>query len=380
MSSATARVTRVLPPVDVALAALLAVAALVETLSNDSAPDPGLRATLAGLTLLTLSVRRTMPAVAAALFAAGMATESLVTEAPDELAVLVGCLIVAYSVAVHAPLREALLGGALLAMAVAIAIALDPSDSVSNIPPSVLMFVGLPFGVGLLMRRRQQHIAALRLEAEALAREADAAVDIERRRIARELHDVVSHAVTLISVQAEAGRSVIDHDPDSARRSLEAIGRVSREALAELSRLLAVLREDETGDDSGLANLTSLVEGVRAAGLRVDLEADRVGPLEPAVDRCAYRVIQEGLTNALRHTSSATVRVVVARAPEELLVTVTSEGRAHTSSYGGSGRGLAGLRERVTALGGTFEATSPAEDRFRLRAVIPAEPSSVLPR
>ena len=102
-----------------------------------------------------------MPAVAAALFAAGMATESLVTEAPDELAVLVGCLIVAYSVAVHAPRREALLGVALLAMAVAIAIAVDPSDSVSNIPPSVLLFVGLPFGVGLSMRRRQQHIAAL---------------------------------------------------------------------------------------------------------------------------------------------------------------------------------------------------------------------------
>jgi signal transduction histidine kinase len=380
MSSATARITRAFPPVDVAVAALLAVAAVVETLANDSAPDPALRATLAGLTLLTLSVRRTMPAVAAALFAAGMATESLVTEAPDELAVLVGCLIVAYSVAAHAPLREALLGAGLLSMSVAIAIALDPSDTVSNIPPSVLMFVGIPFGVGLLMRRRQQHIAALTLETEALAREADAAVDVERRRIARELHDVVSHAVTLISVQAEAGQSVIDRDPDAARHSLEAIGRVSREALTELGRLLAVLREDETGDEAGLANLASLVEGVRAAGLRVDLDADASGHLDPTVDQCAYRVVQEGLTNALRHTSSATVRVRVARTQDELSVTVTSEGRAHTSSYGGSGRGLAGLRERVAALGGTFEATSPAEDRFTLRAVIPAEPSGAVPR
>ena len=331
--------TRILPPVDVALAALLAAVAVAETLANDSAPEPVLRAAIAGLTLLTLSVRRSMPAVAAALFAAGMATESLVAEAPDELAVLVGCLIVAYSVAVHAPLREALLGGALLSMAVAIAIALDPSDSVSNIPPSVLMFVGLPFGIGLLMRRRQQHIAALTLETEALAREADAAVDVERRRIARELHDVVSHAVTLISVQAEAGRSVIDADPAAAGRSLEAIGQVSREALAELGRLLAVLHEDDAADESGLANLASLVEGVRAAGLQVDVDAGDPGPLEPAVDRCAYRVVQEGLTNALRHTSSATVRVEVTREPEQLLVTVTSEGRGHTSSYGGSGRG-----------------------------------------
>jgi signal transduction histidine kinase len=287
---------------------------------------------------------------------------------------------VAYSVAVHAPLREALLGGALVSMAVAIAIALDPSDSVSNIPPSMLMFVGLPFGVGLLMRRRQQRIAALTLETEALARDADAAVDVERRRIARELHDVVSHAVTLISVQAEAGRSVIDCDPEAARRSLEAIGRVSREALDELGRLLAVLREDDAEDDSGLANLGSLVEGVRAAGLRVEVDADAAGPLDPAVDRCAYRVVQEGLTNALRHTSAATVRIAVARDHGELLVTVESEGRAHTSSYGGSGRGLAGLRERVAALGGTFEATSPAEDRFTLCAVIPADLRSVVPR
>ena len=372
--------TRIFPPVDVALAALLAVAAVAETLANDSAPEPVLRAAIAGLTLLTLSVRRSMPAVAAALFAAGMATESLVAEAPDELAVLVGCLIVAYSVAVHAPLREALLGGALLSMAVAIAIALDPSDSVSNIPPSVLMFVGLPFGIGLLMRRRQQHIAALTLETEALAREADAAVDVERRRIARELHDVVSHAVTLISVQAEAGRSVIDADPAAAGRSLEAIGQVSREALSELGRLLAVLHEDDAADESGLANLASLVEGVRAAGLQVDVDAADPGPLEPAVDRCAYRVVQEGLTNALRHTSSATVRVEVTREPEQLLVTVTSEGRGHTSSYGGSGRGLAGLRERVAALGGTFEATAPGADRFTLHAVIPADPAGVVPR
>jgi len=380
MFSATDRVIRVLPPVDVALAALLAIAAVVETLSNDSAPDPVLRATLAGLTLLPLAVRRTMPAVSAALFAAGMATESFVTEAPDELAVLVGCLIAAYSVAVHAPLREAVLGGALLSMAVAIAIALDPSDSVSNIPPSVLMFVGIPFGVGLLMRRRQQRIAALTLETEALARAADAAVDVERRRIARELHDVVSHAVTLISVQAEAGRSVIDTDPAAAGRSLEAIGQVSREALAELGRLLAVLHEEEAVDESGLANLVSLVEGVRAAGLQVNVDFVAPGPLDPAVDRCAYRVVQEGLTNALRHTSAATVQVVVAREPEQLQVTVTSEGRGHTSSYGGSGRGLAGLRERVATLGGTFEASASGTGRFTVQAVLPADPTGVMPR
>lgn len=375
-----ARLRTLSTPVDAVLGSALVVGAVVETLSNTDAPHPGVRAALAALAVATVVVRSTFPATAAAVFAAAMTAESLTTESPDEAAVLIAMLAVAYSVAAHAPRRVSYLGAALLALGLAVTIASDPSDSLTNIPPSLLLFLVLPFGLGLAMRRRRQDVAALTLETEALAREADAAVEVERRRIARELHDVVSHAVTLISVQAEAGQSVIDRDPDAARRALEAIGRVSREALAELGRLLAVLREDDAGDDVGLANLTSLAEGVRAAGLRVDLDTNAIGPLDPEVDRCAYRVVQEGLTNALRHTSSATVRVLVTRDQDDLLVTVTSQGKAHTSSYGGSGRGLAGLRERVCALGGTFEATSPAADRFTLRAVIPADASGAVRR
>jgi len=141
-----------------------------------------------------------------------------------------------------------------------------------------------------------------------------------------------------------------------------------------------VLHEEEAVDESGLANLVSLVEGVRAAGLQVNVDFVAPGPLDPAVDRCAYRVVQEGLTNALRHTSAATVQVVVAREPEQLQVTVTSEGRGHTSSYGGSGRGLAGLRERVGTLGGTFEASASGTGRFTVQAVLPADPTGVMPR
>ena len=278
--------------------------------------------------------------------------------------------------AVHAPRREAVLGVALVALGVSVAIATDPSDSITNIPPTLLLFVGFPSGLGLVLRRRQQDVAALTLETQALAREADLAVESERRRIARELHDVVSHAVTLIAVQAEAGQAVIGTDPEAARRSLDAIGRVSREALDELHRLLAVLHEDDAPPDRepGLALLPSLVQGARAAGLAVTVSETGSASLDGPVDSCAYRVVQEALTNALRHTSDADVDVVVDRTDDRARITVTSHGRRHASAYGGTGRGLAGLRERVTALGGTFHAATAGEHGFEVRVELPVAP------
>jgi signal transduction histidine kinase len=243
---------------------------------------------------------------------------------------------------------------------------------VSNIPLSVVLFIAVPFLLGFVVRHRRLDKAAHTLATEALQREASAAVEAERRRIARELHDVVSHAVTLIAVQAEAGQSVLDTDPEATRRSLAAIGQVSREALAELGRLLAVLSEDETpAADAGLSQLGSLVEGARAAGLDVSLsEAGSPVPLGPDVDRCAYRVVQEGLTNALRHSSDARVRIVLEHEPDEVVVRVSSIGTPHASSYGGAGRGLSGLRERVAMLGGSFDA-GQQDGAFEVRAVLP---------
>jgi signal transduction histidine kinase len=256
-------------------------------------------------------------------------------------------------------------------MALVVTIAVDPSDSVSNIPLSVLLFVLVPFGLGTALQHRRRDVAELTLRADALQLEADGAVDAERRRIARELHDVVSHAVTLIAVQAEAGQSVIDSDPAAARRSLASIGQVSREAIDELSRLLAVLDEQAPSSEAGLAGLPALVAGVQATGLRVELDAGGdVRALDPAVDRCAYRVVQEGLTNALRHTAGGHVHVRVTHSAEALDIEVRSQGRPHTSSYGGTGRGLLGLRERVLALGGTLE-TGPRGGAFVVRAVLP---------
>lgn len=364
---------RLTTPVDALLALALAAAAFTQTVGLDS-DRPVLRATLAALTVTSVALRRTIPAAAAAWFAIGTTVESLLTESPDEVGVLIACLLVAFSVAAHSPRRESLLGGALLALGITVTIASDPTDSLGNIAPTLVLFVAIPFALGLAVRARRRDVAALTLEAEALARRADSAVETERRRIARELHDVVSHAVTLIAVQAEAGSARLEADPAAAGRSLAAISQVSREALAELARLLAVLRDDEPDDDVGLANLPDLVEGFRAAGIRVEVEAGDLRDLPGPVDRCAFRLVQESLTNVLRHTDQARASVVAAREGDTLRLDVVSSGRPHTSSYGGSGQGLSGLRERVGALGGTFRAGATPDQGFEVHATLPLAP------
>jgi len=367
------------PRWDLVLAAALVTLVVWETLTAQAA-RPELRALLAAVAVSGVALRRSHPIAAAVVFSLAMTTESLTTESPDEGGVLLAILVVSYSVAAHLPRREALLSAGLVSMALVVTIAVDPSDSVSNVPLSVLLFVLVPFGLGSAVRHRARDVAALTLQAEALQLEADHAVEAERRRIARELHDVVSHAVTLIAVQAEAGQSVIERDPEAARRSLAAIGQVSRDALAELTRLLGVLREDGpgAGPEPGLARLGSLVDGARAAGLDVQLHrrgADR--DLDPDTDRCAFRVVQEGLTNALRHSSDARVRVELDASGAELVVRVHSVGTPHASSYGGAQRGLAGLRERVAALGGTCAAGPSTGGSFELCARLPLRAAPV---
>ena len=358
---------------DLVVAVGLVVAVVVETTVAAGPDQPWTRTVLGAVAVASVAVRRSLPTVAAAVLAGAMTVQSLATEPPDETAVLFACVLVSWSVGMHAARREGVLGVVLAALGVSVAIATDASDTVANIVPTVTLFVLLPYAVGTVVRRRQQDVAALTLETAALAREAEAAVEQERRRIARELHDVVSHAVTLIAVQAEAGQAVLDDDPAAARRSLAAIGRVSREALEELHRLLAVLRDHGPAEEEpGLDRLGSLVEGTRAAGLEVAVTAPEAArELDREVDRCAYRVVQEALTNALRHTSDARVEVTVGHSGGRLQVRVRSEGRRHASAYGGTGRGLAGLRERVNALGGTFSAEPVGDRGYDVRADLP---------
>jgi signal transduction histidine kinase len=206
-------------------------------------------------------------------------------------------------------------------------------------------------------------------------------VEDERRRIARELHDVVSHAVTLIAVQAEAGQAVIERDWRAADRSLQAIGQASRDALGELDRMLGLLRlADAPSGDLGLRRLPALLDGARSAGMRIDVERSGTPfALRDAADLCAYRVIQEAITNALRHARGSTVTLGFGYGDDALELTIMSEGESHASAYGGTGRGLVGLDERVRSVGGTLSTTRDADRTFTVHARIPNDADRLRP-
>lgn len=358
------------------MAACLLVVAAIEIIGGDL-DHPIERLAFAAMMVGGLVVRRSRPTVTAALVAAGMVLQSVLVESPDEVGVLLAAVVAAYSVVAHGSLREAIAGLFAIMVGVTTAIATDPSDSLSNIPPTLLLFVVLPAGLGLVAARRNRDLDRLRVEAQAFEARAERAVTAERHRIARELHDAVSHAVTLIAVQAEAGSAVLDKDPELARRSLDAIGSVSRDALDELRRMLDLLGEGVNPDsvETGLDQLPALVSGARAAGLDLVVKQDgEGGAVAPDIDHCAYRIIQEALTNALRHASETRAELHVERQPGGISIRVRSSGQRHISAYGGTGSGLRGLRERVATLGGTF-AAGAVPGGFQLDAFLPRDPA-----
>lgn len=362
------------PRADVLLAVVAVLALVSESLLVTEGPARWVRAGLSGAMAAGLLWRRTQPLLCAGVVSAFLVATSLL-RSPNDTVTVIGVIVLAsYAVAAHADRRDALTGGLLVGVGVTAALIADPSDGDGAVVPGLLVFVVVPTLLGASVRRRQREAADLEHDAEVAAARAACAVDVERARIARELHDVVSHAVTLVAVQAEAGQAVIDTDLEAARRSLVSIGTASREALSELARLLAVLHDSEPGGvEPGLANLAALTDGARAAGLDVAVTLDQLpAGLIPAVDLCAYRVVQEGITNALRHVADARVAVDVTRHGDQLHVDVLSRGRRHRSSHG-TGHGLLGLRERVRSVGGALTVldSDSDDDAFGLSARLP---------
>jgi signal transduction histidine kinase len=220
--------------------------------------------------------------------------------------------------------------------------------------------------------RRAQAIEAARSRREERRRRASE----ERLRIAQELHDVLAHNISLINVQAGVALHLIDDDPDQARSSLAAIKSASGDALSELRSVLDILRQDEPdaprSPTPSLADLERLIDKTRAAGLDVSYETtgERVD-LPSSVERAAYRVVQEALTNVVRHASGASASVIVAFENESLVVEVTDDGRGVAVSSPGGGNGIPGMRARVEAVGGTFAAGLLEDGGFRVRASFP---------
>lgn len=245
------------------------------------------------------------------------------------------------------------------------------------------------FMFGFNLKSRRERIDALEERAAALEREKEEesrrAVADERLHIARELHDVVAHSMGVIAVQASVGEHVIESDPAQAKQALHAISDVSRSTLAEIRQMLGVLRENSDDDGPayapapGLDELGRLTRELEGAGLPVEVAYE--GPrteVPRGVDLTAYRIVQEALTNVLKHAGPATARVVVRYEPGALGLEIRDDGRGVNgrATAGRGGHGLVGMRERVAVYGGTLEAGACTGGGFRVVATLPyAEPA-----
>ncbi|MDV9190588.1 sensor histidine kinase [Streptomyces sp. SR27] len=222
------------------------------------------------------------------------------------------------------------------------------------------------------VRVRREQRAQLRAERAAAERRR---ADEERLRMARELHDVLAHSISVINVQAGVGLALLDSDPEQARTALTTIKAASKEALGEVRQVLDTLRtpgDAPRAPAPGLDRLPELVEQAAATGLTVTVATS--GPrtaLPPGADLAAFRIAQEALTNVVRHSGSRTARVRIAYGSGRVDLTVDDEGPATGTEAGGSGNGLAGMRERAAALGGTIEAGPRPDGGFRVHAVLP---------
>jgi signal transduction histidine kinase len=288
-------------------------------------------------------------------------------------------LIGTYTVATYCSARQryagiGVLGFAFLLLGVFGAPGLDATGLAANIG----IFAAAYF-FGSTIRNRRLYMEQLEERAASLERERDEeakrAVADERLRIAQELHDVVAHSMGVIAVQAGVGAHVIDTDPVEAKRSLEAISATSRSTLTEIRRMLGVLRED-TGAEyepaPDLAELPRLVDAVRAAGLEVEVNVAGSGTdVPPGVSFTAYRIVQEALTNVLKHAGPARATVVVDYEPGVLHVEVADDGRGVNGRSSSGGHGLVGMRERVAVYGGTLTAAPRLGGGFRVAATLP---------
>ncbi|TQS40500.1 sensor histidine kinase [Cryptosporangium phraense] len=305
----------------------------------------------------------------------------------------VAALIVAYTRGALAPLRQAVLSTLALGACGAAVGLVGPGPSgprVASVTAGLLALLACLF-LGRTVYTRRAYTAALeeRARAAELNRETAArqAVLDERRRIARELHDMVAHHVSVMGVLATGARRTLRRDPDAADEALRTIENTGRTSLREMRRLLDVLRSDdehapdEPPPEPGVAGLERLAEQVREAGLPVDLIVLGTAPdLDPGLDLTIYRVVQEALTNALKHADAASARVTLEFAVDGVRVSVIDDGHGPTPPLPGTkhlGHGLVGMRERVALYGGTLRTGARPGGGFRVQAHLPPDGSAV---
>jgi len=326
---------------------------------------------LAMTAVLLLRIRR--PLLTLVLEIVGMQVTLAVNtvEKNDPMGLVLLVMIGAYSAGAHTRGR-ALLASTLVVLA-ATALAMIEDGSSVNVSGFLFFafFFGAPFLAGVVIRIRREREQLLVRERDERAR---LAVAEERTRIARELHDVVAHAISVIVLQARGARHSLAADPDDARYAIDAIERTASQALSEMRRLLAILRADDDATlapQPSLGQLEVLAGQVRDAGLPVNVRVEGAArELSPGVDASAYRIVQEALTNALKHAGPASALVTIRYGSEALELEVADDGAGPSNGDGG-GHGLMGMRERAAVFGGTIEAGPGRDGGYSVRARLP---------
>jgi signal transduction histidine kinase len=341
-----------------ALAVLLGLITTVPLYWRRRRPLPALLVSIVGITLLVARDYRTNNLPLALLF-------------------------LVFAIGAYATRRQAVVGLVAINAALVVIHLMDPPDlDTTGTLLNVAVFSG-GWLAGQVVRARAATTAARVAEAEERAeahrQQSARSVAEERLRLAQELHDVVAHSMSVIAVQAGMGVHVIDQRPDEAKAALEAISQTSRRTLQEMRRLLGVLRDEDGtrlhAPAPGLAELPRLVDDVRNAGVPVALTMEgEAGAVPHAVELSVYRLVQEGLTNVIKHAGPASAAVTVRCLPSGVEVEVVDDGRgAASTANGASGHGLLGMQERVALWGGTLEAGPRQGGGYRVLAQLPYE-------
>jgi len=366
--------------VDALLAAVVIVLAVLEVALNTRIEPKAAAYPVEIGIAAAVAWRRTAP-LAASAFAAVLGVVLVATGVPiqEPIVDLLALVILGYSLSSHAPWRSGLAGTALLLASGGVQTVVA-HKGFSNFA-FAFVFLAAMWLMGLTVRRRTARAVHFELTAAELQRQQEEevrrAATAERLRIARELHDVVSHSLTVMVVQADAAEQVLARNPPGAAEPLRSVQRVGREALGEMARLVGVLREggEEVGlePQPGIGELPRLVDQSRRAGLNVELAVDIDPATVPAgMSLAVYRIVQEALTNTAKHAGAVPVRISIGMDAGQVAVDVTDAGRVRArATHGGGGHGLVGMRERVAVYAGSLQAGPQPEGGFAVHARIP---------
>jgi signal transduction histidine kinase len=363
---------------DAALVAAVIAAGVVETLFAADVEEPRWRSALAAVVagLLLLERRRRPVALTAGLGAIAIANSALFADIDELLATFFPALIAAYGAGAYAEPRGARVALAVLLAWMAAIAAIDAASFDSIFFPSAIITLCWLVGRDVRTRTRlaaELHEGGARL-AEQREAEARAAVAEERRRIAREMHDVVAHSISIMVIQAAGARHILPLDPGRAEEAAARIGRAGRDALAEMQLLVGALETlPDDGPAPSLDALPLLLDRARHAGLEVTLRVHGTPrELPPGAELAAYRVVQEALTNAIKHAACAATEVAVDWREETLELRIADRGDgARDPRLAGGGHGLVGMGERVRFHGGELRAGPRPGGGFEVVARIP---------